>query len=133
MNNKSLLKQLRTGIKKHIAESPTVITIFRQPLVDDGFGGTVESPTAAPDEFTMTVRLSHEQKGPEKLESVPAGLSTNLSRFILVDYETVIYENDVFEAINKNWCVGPVDPLLKFGGIIGYQAPLREAQFDENS
>jgi len=128
MNNASYLKQARKGIKKHVEENPTEIIIYRKPLVEDGFGGYVESPTADPDDFTITCRISHEQQGPVNNEPVPAGLSTNLTRFIIVDYKTTIYENDTFEAIDKNWMIGPVDPLIKFGGIIGYQAPLREAE-----
>lgn len=133
MNNKSYLKQARKGIKKHVEENPTIISIFRKPRVEDGFGGYVESPTGEPDEFIITCRLSHEQQGPDNLKQVPAGLSTNLSRFIIVDYETTIYENDTFEAIDKNWMIGPVDPLIKFGGTIGYQAPLREAEEIEST
>jgi hypothetical protein len=54
-------------------------------------------------------------------------MSTNLQRFILADYQADIKHVDVFEAIGRSWKIGPVDPLKKFGGVIGYQAPLTDA------
>lgn len=134
-NNRAFLKQSRDGIKKHIDESPSIITVWRKAMKDDGFGGTVEDPFSDPSDDTFKARLSHEQKGPELSNEVPPGLSTNLSRFILVDYETTIYEGDYFKdaILNKSYRIGPVDPLVKFGGIIGYQAPLLEAEQNEDT
>lgn len=130
MNNAELLKQARKSVIALIKESPIKITVKRFPLVDDGSGdGTlVPDPYGTPDDYTMTVRISHERRQPANLGSAPAGLSTNLSRFVMVDYKTTIYQGDTFEALGKYWEIGPVDPLMKFGGATGYQAPLREAE-----
>jgi len=123
------LTQRRKAIQDKIKENPTAIITYSKPMVDDGMGGTVEDPYGTPvaDE-TRYVRISHEQGMSVPKEGiVPAGVSTNLQRFILSDYQTVITGGETFEAIGKEWRVGPVDSLYASGGIIGYQAPLMEA------
>lgn len=127
--NQDLLKQAKRGIIKLIRENLSIIIIYRKALKDDGFGGEIEDPFAEPTTNKIKCRISHERQGPEKLNNSAVGLSTNLSRYILVDNQTIIYENDSFEEfeIGKAYRIGPVDPLIKFGGIIGYQAPLFEA------
>jgi len=129
-NNQVCLKQARAGIKQLILESPETITIKRKALIDDGAGDgvMVPDPFGTPDEVSLTVRISPKQKGPEIYDSVQAGLSTNLSRFILVDWESLIYAEDIFYTIERWWKIGPVDTLKKFGGVIGYQAALSEAE-----
>ena len=127
MNNAVLLKQARDGIRRLINENPETIIIYRKELKDDGFGGLIEDPFGDETPHTIKCRLSHEKKFPGNLYPSPSGFTTNLSRFILVDHTVTIYEGDLFEAIDKEYRIGAVDPLLKFGGIIGYQAPLIEA------
>jgi hypothetical protein len=122
-----LLKQARNGVKKVINESPENILIVRQPMTDDGFGNQVPDPFGTPTEHNYKVRISHERGNPSILTDTSAGMSTNLQRFIMADYQADIEYGDVFEAIGRSWKIGPVDPLKKFGGIIGYQAPLTDA------
>lgn len=122
-----LLKQSRDGVKKVINESPENILIVRQPMTDDGFGGQVPDPFGTATEHNYKVRISHERGNPSILTDTSAGMSTNLQRFILADYQTDIKHGDVFEAIGRSWKIGPVDPLKKFGGVIGYQASLTDA------
>jgi hypothetical protein len=122
-----LLKQARDGVKKVINESPENILIVRQPMTPDGFGGQVPDPFGTATEHNYKVRISHERGNPSILTDTSAGMSTNLQRFILADYQADIKHGDVFEAIERSWKIGPVDPLKKFGGVIGYQAPLTDA------
>ena len=126
--NQQLLKQARKAIIKMIGESPENITIIRKPMVDDGYEGSVIDPYGEEAPHTLKVRLSHEKKT-ANYDPASVGLSTNLSRYITTDYETIIYENDTFdsELTQKRFKIGVVDPLIKFNGIIGYQAPLIEA------
>jgi hypothetical protein len=121
------LKQARASIRAKIRENPSSIIILRTPMVDNGFGGEIPDPFGDPIEYVYKVRLSHERKTVAEAETTPAGFSTNLSRFILADYKAVLIDGDIFDAIGKSWQIGKVDPLYAFGGIIGYQAPLREA------
>jgi hypothetical protein len=121
------LKQARNGVKKVINESPENILIIRQPMTNDGFGNQVPDPFGTPTEHNYKVRISHERGNPSILTDTSAGMSTNLQRFIMADYQADIEYGDVFEAIGRSWKIGPVDPLKKFGGIIGYQAPLTDA------
>ena len=127
------LTQRRKAIQQKIKENPTAIISYTKPMVDDGMGGMIEDPFGDPVAAdTRYVRLSHEMSSVPKNGTVPAGVSTNLQRFILSDFQTVITEGETFEAIGKEWRVGPVDTLYASGGIIGYQAPLMEAaDFDE--
>lgn len=122
------LTQRRKAIQDKIKENKTAIITYSKPLIDDGMGGLIEDPYGTPvaDE-TRYVRLSHEMSTVPKEGTVPAGVSTNLQRFIISDYQTVITEGETFEAIGKEWRIGPVDTLYASGGIIGYQAPLMEA------
>jgi hypothetical protein len=130
MNQKQRLKQARKGIKFSINESPETGIIYRKSLKSDGFGGLIEDPFGEEEINIIKYRLSHEKKLPGNYEPSPAGFTSNYQRFILVDYETIIYENDVFESeqAQKRYKIGVVDPLIKFGGVIGYQAPLIEAE-----
>jgi hypothetical protein len=110
--NAQLLKQARAAIKKIIDESPEEITIMRKPMVDDGFNGMVIDPEGEDVPYNLKVRLSHERKTAD-YNSAPGGLSTNLSRYITCDYETIMYEGDEFnsEATQKRYKIGLVDPL----------------------
>jgi hypothetical protein len=123
----TLVAQAREGIARIIGENPETVTVSRAAMVDDGFGGLVADPHGARSSVIVRCRLSHESRGPVSLAQSPAGLSTNLARFILVDHLTTIIAGDTFEALGRGWKIGAVDPLLNFGAIIGYQAPLVEA------
>ena len=111
-----------------LEESPEEITVLRKTMISDGFDGMVIDPYGTEEPHEFKVRLSHEKKFPGNYNPAPGGLSTNLARFILVDHNTLIYDGDMFESsFGKEYKIGVVDPLIKFNGIIGYQAPLIEA------
>lgn len=121
------LKQARDGVKKLIKESSETIVIIRQPMTNDGFGGQVPDPLGTPTEHAYKVRIAHERSQPAMMTDTSAGMSTNLQRHLLADYQADIRLGDIFEALGRSWKVGPVDPLKKFNGVIGYQAPLTDA------
>ncbi len=127
MANKPALKQARKGITASIKENPVTVVISRKPDKSDGRGGTVQDPYGTPVDSTVTVRLSHGTSGPFDDIENPAGLSTDYSRWLLIDYNGGVEDGDIFEAEGMRWQVGPVDKLERFGGIFGYQAPLKEA------
>ena len=127
MSNKAALKQARKGITLTIKENPTTIVISRKPVISNGRGGTKINPYGVPVDTTLTIRLSHGSSGPfEDIEN-PAGLGTDYSRWAIMDYKGGLQDGDIFEAEGIQWQAGPVDELPRFGGIIGYQAPLKEA------
>lgn len=129
MNLKQKLKQARDGIKFTINEDPETLIVYRRKLIDDGFGGLIEDPYNNEKPSIIKGRISHERKQHGNYQPSPSGFTSNYARYLTVDYETIIYENDFFESERdqKRYKVGVVDPLRKFGGIIGYQAPLLEA------
>lgn len=125
--NTQCLKQARTGITKLINENPDTIEIERKPLISDGFEGLVEDPLGVPVSYSYRCRVSHEKLFPGHLDPSPVGFTSSLARYILVEYDVTIYEGDSFDLIGKEYRIGVVDPLVKFDGVIGYQAPLIEA------
>ena len=102
-------------------------TMLVKAQVDNGFGVLVDNPADAGTEVKIKYRVFHEKAGPNGDKESPAGLSTNLSRAIMTDYKNVPQVNAVITYESKKFRIGRVDPLKKFGGIYGYQAPLIEA------
>lgn len=97
------------------------------PLISDEFGGTMPNTAGVAVNSKMTVRISHQRNQVPANELKNTGLSTNLSRFILADYKTVITEGfEISAYAGKKYKIGAVDTLIKYGGTIGYQAPLIE-------
>jgi hypothetical protein len=129
-----MLAQERAGLLEVILENPETLILERLPLVDNGHGQMVENPFGTAVQHTITGRISHESRIPLKPDAVPAGLGTNMSRFLLVDWETIIYaEDSIVDYLGKRWCIGLLDPLLAFGEIIGYQAPIMVAENETGS
>ena len=129
-----MLKQELAGLVEVIMENPETLSIERLPLIDNGHGSMTEDPNGIAVEYTFIGRISHESRIPLKPDAVPAGLGTNMSRFLLVDWETTIYNEDVIiNYLGKRWRIGIVDPLLTFGEIIGYQAPIMVAENNTGS
>lgn len=126
--NRQALIQQREAVKRMIKESQEDISISYLPMTSDGMSGEVEDPSGVPVIETLSCRIDHERKFPGNYNTASVGLSTNLARFILTDWEHPIYVNGTFTAIGKGFKIGAVDPIKKYGGIIAYQAPLIEAE-----
>lgn len=124
------MSQARAGIAAQINANPSRLRFIRLKMVDDGFGG--ELPMGDPMKYTAKVRISHESKSVSNLEPKPVGLGTNLARYILADYKTLIKEGDRFVYQGTGWEVGVVDPLSYGSEIVGYQAPIKEAAIMED-
>lgn len=120
-----MISQARAGIIAQINANPSRLGFIRLNMVDDGFGGQI--PMGDPLKYTAKVRISHESKSVPQLEPKPVGLGTNLARYILADYKTLIQEGDRFNYQGTGWEVGVVDPLSYGSEIVGYQAPIKEA------
>lgn len=129
MNNNVLyLAQTREGIKDNISKNPTQIIIYRNILIDNGLGDMVPDPhNVNPEPVTLTCRISKEPRRIEKVSTGPLGLSYEYVDYIFVDHETIINEHESFEANGTRWRIGPVETMMKFGGITGRRAPLIEA------
>ncbi len=125
--DRGMLMQARDGVSAQIAVDKSHIVIMRGQMVPDGSGGYVVDPYSDPVPHGYDVRLSHDAKGPASLEQGPAGFTTNLYRFMTMDWRGGIEQNETFEWMDKRYMVGPVDPLTFMGAVIGYQAPLAEA------
>lgn len=126
--NKAVLRQLRNGYKRDVDVDRVSIILKRFPLTTDPITGEqVQDPTGTKTEHKITCRIPHEKSQVPDDEENAAGLSTNLSRMIMADWENEFQEHDTFSFIGKGWEIGPVDTIRQFGGITGYQAPLKEA------
>ena len=109
------LTQNRKGTIFQVNENPTDCSIVL----------ATDNPWGTPVTKTFTGRISHDGAGPFYLTNNPSGMSTNLSRYLLVDYTVdFLQKNDI---LNGKWKILTVDPLSKFGGTHGYQCTLVEA------
>lgn len=122
-----MIRQSRAGIKAQIRVNPSIITVMRTAMIDNGMGVMIPDPYGTQETSYITCRISHESKGPDETGTSPAGFSTNLGRMILVAHTTEIIAGDRFDWQSKRYEIGPVDPLMFGNAIIGYQAPLKEA------
>lgn len=127
MRDRALVLQARDAIERLVGENPSSVTMQRRAVVDDGFGGTVEDPSGATVPVVLRCRVSHQGAGPFLLGAASVGFSTNLGRYVLTDHLNAPVEGDYFELLGRGWRVGPVDPLVRFGETVGYQAPLVDA------
>jgi len=125
---KAALKQARKGILISINENPSAIIIMRKALVDDGFGGKVENPYGTATSLSMVVRIADSRRSVSDCTNVDSGFAQDYQKIIISDYESDINPGDVFEAEGKNYKINQVTPLYKFGGLIGYQGNLSEAE-----
>ena len=115
-----LLKTAREGFKEVINQNRQTITL--------SIPADPTNPWSTATTAEFQGRISHERRMND-LTGNPAGLSTNLSYFLIVDY-TVDYLAEgqiITDAIGNKWKLGAIDPLRRFGGVIGYQSPLEEA------
>lgn len=124
LNNMMMLRQARNGIRVQIDTAPDSITITRPTQVSDGFGGLM--PGTGSTALTAKVRISHRYGTVQELVTSPNGLDTGFGLFLLTDHNTIPAEDDIFIARNRAWRVGPVNALIKFGGVIAYEAPLTQ-------
>jgi len=117
-----LLKQARKGMKALIDED-------RQTMSID-IPGDSSDPWSTPTTKTFSGRISHEssRQAPD-LAAGTVGFSTNLNRFLSVEYDVDFLVTGAFitDKNGKQWKLGSIDPLEKFGGIHGYECPLEEA------
>ena len=118
------LRQLRDGIRAHIAEDPTIVKVNHYPLIDDGYGNMVPDTTGTPEEVKARVRLQHESSGVQANQIGPSGLDTNLSLYVLTDHRAPLLEGDQFSALGFTWTVGPVNEFRRHGGMYKTEAPL---------
>jgi len=124
------LHQARNGFKRLISENGSRVTLMRQPLVVDPNDPSklVPDPVGVMTEHSIYCRITHERGIVAQDTLNPAGLSTNLQRMIMSDWQNIPHQYDIFEWNDYTFEIGPVDPIYKFGGIVGYQAPLKEAE-----
>lgn len=123
MNEK--LAQARAGWQHAIDENPDTVDIERRAMVSDGFGGTVANPFGTVTTHQVELRIAHEEKAADG--PGPGGIAEDYGRFVMANWKQDIQRDDEFEAIGYRWRVGIVDAVKKFGGVVGYRAPIIEA------
>lgn len=128
VNNQFLLKQKRDAQRLLIAIMPESMTVSTPVVVSDGFGGTMPDPAGSVTTSSLTYRVFHDSGQVQELGESPAGLSTNLGRAIMTDYnnDLTAAEGATITSSGRSYRIGKVDTLQMFGGVFGYQAPLIE-------
>jgi len=123
-----MITQIKSGIKKAIAQNRFRVILKRFPTMTDPITGeTIRNQAGTKTSHPIYCRIAHERAQVPANNETPAGLSTNLNRFIITDHNQSPVEHDTFTWQGKDWEVGPVDPVRIKGQVIEYQAPLKEA------
>jgi hypothetical protein len=118
------VKQLRDGVQQLILENPTMLTVKRYPLKDNGMGQMIPDMESVPYVFVARVRLSHESSSIARNSSTPAGSGTSLSMYVLTDFSAPLQEGDCIDALGEHWTVGPVNVMRYLMRIHSTEAPL---------
>ncbi len=129
--NYAALEQERRSIKAIIDENPVAVIVWRRPMVADGFGGLVEDPFGELAPTSLRGRVSKTTRGPEDYTPAPVGVDLVDPLYFLVDWQTSIYVNDTFEAMDRRWRLGPVTRIQQHGGVVAYEAPMIQAETKE--
>ncbi len=129
MNDAAMWEE-RDRIKHLVDESPTVTVMFRRKLIPNRLGGMTTDPYGEPAEVIVRFRIAHDRQSPPEIGSQNGAFFTSdHNRIATWEWNTDIKEGDAFtdSDLDKRFVFGQVDALRKFGGIVGYQAPLMEA------
>ena len=122
------LEQAREAIQSTIDLNPVIVLIYRNIMIDNGFGKLVPDPHHVdPEPVSVRGRIINERKAIEKVATSPIGLSTAITPYFLVNHRTTINQHESFEANGKRWRIGPVEKIIQYGGVSGYRSPLIEA------
>ena len=122
-----MLDQKRSAVKANIGRDPLSLDFERPATKVDPSGDTVVDPFGSAVTGTITGRIARSSIGPYALLDGSEGLIEHQMKIILTDYETEIKNNDILIAGTAKYKVLDVNVLRKFGGIVGYQSKLEEA------
>jgi hypothetical protein len=84
-----------------IKANPTIITITRKAMVNDGFGGLMDDPTGGTFDYKFRVKISHQKSSVPSTSGAPIGLSTNMQKMITIDYKGGPIEGEQFTVANR--------------------------------
>ena len=85
-----------------IAADPTIISVTRPAVIDNGFGAMMEDPLGQTKVYKFRVSISHERSSIGMPSSAPVGVQTNLMRMITIDYRGGLLEGDLFTIAERN-------------------------------
>lgn len=122
--NRQELNQARESIRQNILSNPSIATWSVAAMIDNGYGEMIPDPSGTATSYKERVRLAHEESGVNTNEETPAGLGTSYTLFVIAAYNSKLTAGITITADGVKYTVGTVDTLRRFGGIIGYQAPL---------
>ena len=118
------------GISRLIDINPVKISWRRWPLIDNGYGATVNDTSAEPEELSAWVRISQNKGGVQGAVTAAAGITTEQSMFMLALYDVDLREGDIAAAeagAIRKWKIGVVEELSVEGECYAKQAQLLRA------
>lgn len=124
--NYAILKNARNIFKQELKKNGKIYSYGTYPLVDNGFSVMIQDLSAARTYINILARIALERRGPVGDGIAPVGLSTNLSRFILTAWDQPLVQDGIIIDDLREYKIGAVTPLEKFGGIYAYQSVLIE-------
>lgn len=96
------MSQARDGIIRMIKANPTIITITRKSMIDDGFGGLMDDPNGATQDYKFRVKVSHQKSSVPALSGSAIGLATNLQKMMTLDYKGGPLEGEEFTIADNS-------------------------------
>jgi len=120
------------GIKQLIDINPVKITWERYLMKDNGRENGVMIPdlSAAPEQKTAWVRISHRRSGVQDASAESTGFTTSFSMYLLALYDVDVREGEIITAETgaiQKWKIGAVNELFVDGECYAKQAPLERA------
>lgn len=124
--NTAMLEQVKKGLIDTIEKEGLILTMKTYPTKDNGFGIQIFDYSQAPIEKQAKFRIALDKSAPAVDGETSFGLSSNLNRIIESDYRTPMIEGAIIVGLEREYKIGEVTPLIKFGNKYGYQAVLIE-------
>jgi len=121
----SVIQAARNGIEILINDSPTMVTVLREPRVDGGGGEMV--PFGGYQEVAKyRCRIGRERGNLQDPKAVSSGLTTDNDDFYIVApwFAKLLINDYLREPDGTQWKVGIVSYSKASGGVLAVKAPL---------
>jgi len=130
VDTNAALVQARRMIKVVIEENPTQAQLSRQATVDNGYGQLVPDPYGAASIVKARLRIAPLPYGAAKVAApsvTDAGVTTTDRQFAMGAHNADMRAGDTLQYNGSTWVLGPVIEIVKFGGVVARQSPMRKA------
>jgi hypothetical protein len=123
-----MLENFRRLAERMIRINQTTVEKFVYKMKEDGFGGTIVDVNSSPDVISENVRFINSADYAYGESSI--GFSLKAGKYILMQYDTRIEENDIITEIctGDKYKVGAVEPLITAGNAWAKRAKVEKVK-----